>query len=203
MLPIANLDEVQEPRLAMGSMLWLSRIVLRHPVTEQANKRFSSKTKPEVQRMTKSGIAAARLLEIWQYMQDELVRVIAPLSEEQMNARIAPDQRTVGELAEHIVRGRALWVHEVLGDPSLEPMMSWDEPDDPPRSAGEVVAGLQHTWQILRGYIEPSTADDPGPVPEQEQNGLRIVWGMLDHDLPHAGQLALMLGSLGLETPDF
>lgn len=153
--------------------------------------------------MTKSSIAAARTLEIWQHMQDELVRVIAPLSDEQLNARIAPDLRTVGEQAEHIVRGRALWVHEVLGDPSLEPMMNWDEPDDPPRSAAEVVAGLHHTWKILRAYIEPSTTDDPGPVSEQEQNGLRIVWGMLDHDLPHAGELALMLGVLGLETPDF
>ena len=153
--------------------------------------------------MTKSSIAAARTLEIWQHMQDELVRVIAPLSDAQMNARIAPDLRTVGEQAEHIVRGRALWVHEVLGDPSLEPMMNWDEPDDPPRSAAEVVAGLQHTWRILRAYIEPSTTDDPGLVAEQEQNGLRIVWGMLDHDLPHAGELALMLGALGLETPDF
>ncbi|MDQ3705986.1 MAG: DinB family protein [Chloroflexota bacterium] len=153
--------------------------------------------------MTKSSIAAARTLEIWQHMQDELVRVIAPLSDEQLNARIAPDLRTVGEQAEHIVRGRALWIHKVLGDPSLEPMMNWDEPDDPPRSALEVVAGLHHTWKILRAYIEPSTTDDPGMVSEQEQNGLRIVWGMLDHDLPHAGELALMLGALGLETPDF
>jgi hypothetical protein len=96
----------------------------------------------------------------------------------------------------------------VVGDPSLEVWMNWDEPDDPTRSAAEVVAGLQHTWQILRSYIEPSTtdtddADHPDPVSEQEENGLRIVWGMLDHDLCHAGELALMLGVLGLETPDF
>ena len=159
--------------------------------------------------MTRSRVAAARVLEIWQHMQDELVRVITPLSDEQMNARIAPNLRTVGELAEHIVRGRALWVHKVLGDPSLEPMMNWDEPEDPPRSAAEVVAGLQYTWRVLRAYIEPSTAgdagdaDDSSPVSEQEQNGLRTVWGMLDHDLPHAGELALTLGVLGLETPDF
>ena len=156
--------------------------------------------------MTKSSIAAARVLEIWQHMQDELVRVIAPLSDEHMNARIAPNLRTVGEQAEHIVRGRALWVHKVVDDPSLEPMMNWDEPDDPTRSVAEVVVGLQHTWQILRAYIEPSTTDDPGPpgmVSEQEKNGLRTVWGMLDHDLCHAGELALMLGVLGLETPEF
>ena len=158
--------------------------------------------------MTKSQIAAERALEIWQHMQDELVRVVGQLTVEQMNMRIAPTVRTLGEQVEHIVRGRALWVHKVVDDPSresLEPMMNWDEPDDPTRSVAEVVAGLQHTWQILRAYIEPSTMDkpDPGPVSEQDKEGLRTVWGMLDHDLCHAGELALMLGVLGLETPDF
>src|SRR5947199_10191945 len=153
--------------------------------------------------MTKSQIAAERALEIWQFMRDELVRVVGLLSDKQMNMRIAPNLRTLGEQAEHIVRGRALWVHKVVDDPSLEPMMNWDEPDDPPRSVAEVVAGLQHTWQIWRAYIEPSTREDPAPVSEQEEDGLHIVGGMLDHDLCHAGELALMLGVLSLETPEF
>lgn len=158
--------------------------------------------------MTSSKIAAQRALEIWQFMQDELVRVVGLLSDEQMNMRIAPNLRTLGEQAEHIVRGRALWVRKVVADASLEPMMNWDEPDDPKRTAAEVVVGLQHTWQILRAYIEPSTMDTddpstPGTVSEQEENGLRTVWGMLDHDLCHAGELALMLGVLGFETSEF
>ena len=164
--------------------------------------------------MTKSKIAAERALEIWQFMQDGLVRVVGLLSDTQMNMRIAPNVRTLGEQVEHIVRGRALWVHKVVHDPSLEPMMNWDEPEDPTRSASEVVAGLQHTWRILRAYIEPSTTDGPRmpdpdhgmvseTVSEQEENGLRTVWGMLDHDLCHAGELALMLGVLGFETPEF
>lgn len=159
-----------------------------------------------MKRTAQSQIAAERALEIWQHMQDELVRVVGLLSDTQMNMRISPKVRTVGEQAEHIVRGRALWIHKVVGDPSLEPMMNWDEPDDPPRSAAEVLTGLQHTWRILRAYIEPSTTDDPGvpgTVSQQEKEGLRTVWGMLDHDLCHAGELALMLGVLGLETPDF
>ncbi len=155
--------------------------------------------------MTSSKIAAERALEIWQFMQDELVRVVAPLSDTQLNTRIAPKVRTLGEQAEHIVRGRALWVHKVVDDASLEPMMNWDEPDDPTRSTAEVVVGLQHTWLVLRAYIEPSTkdTDDSDMVTEQEENGLRTIWGMLDHDLCHAGELALMLGVLGLETPEF
>jgi uncharacterized damage-inducible protein DinB len=160
-----------------------------------------------VQQTTQSQIAAERALEIWQRMQDELVRVVGLLSEAQMNMRITRNVRTVGEQAEHIVRGRALWVNKVVDDSSLEPMMNWDEPNDPTRSVAEVVAGLQHTWEILRAYIEPSTragaGSEAGAVSEQEANGLRTVWGMLDHDLCHAGELALMLGVLGLETPDF
>lgn len=153
--------------------------------------------------MLKSVVAAARALDIWEHMQDELVRVIAPLSDEQINTRIAPNLRTVGEQAEHIVRGRALWVHKVVADPSLEPMMEWDEPEDAARSAAEIVAGLEHTWGVLRGYIETSATDDASPVTEEEAEGLRTVWGMIDHDLAHAGELSLMLGILGLETPEF
>src|SRR5690349_11015184 len=141
--------------------------------------------------MTRSQIAAERALEIWQHMQDELVRVVGQLTDEQMNTSIAPNLRTLGEQAEHIVRGRALWVHKVVEDPSLEAWMNWDEPDDPTRSAAEVVAGLHHTWQKLRAYIEPSTTDEAaghGTVSEQEKEGLRTVWGMLDHDLCHAGE---------------
>lgn len=153
--------------------------------------------------MTKSQIAAERVLEVWQHMQDELVRVVGQLTDEQMNIRIAPNVRTLGEQAEHIVRGRALWVHKVVDDPFLEPMMNWDEPDDPPHSVAEVVDGLQYTWQIWRAYLEPSTRDDSAPVLEEEAEGLRTVWGMIDHDLCHAGELALMLGVLGFETPEF
>src|SRR5438046_9081303 len=117
-----------------------------------------------MKRMRQSQSAGERALEIWQHMQDELVRVVGLLSDKQMNMRIAPDVRTLGEQAEHIVRGRALWVHKVVDDPSLEPMMNWDEPDDPTRSVAEVVAGLQHTWRIWRAYIEPSNRDDAAPV---------------------------------------
>src|SRR3954452_12914748 len=106
---------------------------------------------PEVLLMTKSEIAAERALEIWQFMQDELVRVVGLLSDTQMKTRIAPNLRTLGEQAEHIVRGRALWVHKVVDDPSLEPMMNWDEPDNPPRSAAEVVAGRSPTRQEWGG----------------------------------------------------
>src|ERR671924_1498681 len=112
--------------------------------------------------MTKSQIASERALEIWQHMQDELVRVVGQLTDAQMNMRIAPNVRTLGEQAEHIVRGRALWVHKVVDDPlreSLEAWVNWDEADDPTRSVVEVVAGLQHTWRIWRAYIEPSTRD--------------------------------------------
>ena len=51
--------------------------------------------------------------------------------------------------------------------------------------------------------IGPSTTDGPGMVSEQEKDGLRTDWAMLDHDLCHAGELALINGVLGLETPEF
>jgi len=33
---------------------------------------------------------------------------------------------------------------------------------------------------------------------EAEVNILQTIWGLIDHDLPHAGELSLLLGAAGL-----
>ena len=69
--------------------------------------------------------------------QNELVGAIAPLTEAQLSARPVAHLRSVGEMAEHIVRARALWLPRAggaLGE-ALARMANWDEPSDPPRSA--------------------------------------------------------------------
>jgi hypothetical protein len=35
-------------------------------------------------------------------------------------------------------------------------------------------------------------------MPEEEAAILQTIWGLLDHDLPHAGELSLLLGADGL-----
>src|SRR5689334_3142396 len=99
--------------------------------------------------MNDAEVVQARLLESWRNCQAELIRVIRPLTAEQLAGRVAANQRTVGELAEHVVRARALWLPRAgwgAGDATLAALANWDSPDDPVRSAAEIVAGLEVTW---------------------------------------------------------
>lgn len=143
-------------------------------------------------------IAEARAFESWQDYQDALLRAIAPLTDEQMNERLVPGLRSAGEIAEHIDFGRAKWLQINLGEDAAElaPLLSWDDADDPPRTATEVVHGLELTWRILSTFLMGGLATDelPSDKAEKAQN----LWGLLDHDLPHAGELSLTLGAHGL-----
>jgi hypothetical protein len=148
--------------------------------------------------MRRATIAETRVLQSWQAYQEALRCAITPLTEEQMNRRLAPDLRSAGEIAEHIVYGRALWLHHVLGEGAaeVEPMLCWDHVDDPPRTVAEVVRGLGLTWRMITTFLTRGSAADE--IPNEEAEKLQIVWGLLDHDLPHAGELSLVLGAYGL-----
>lgn len=148
--------------------------------------------------MTRATIVEARVFHSWQAYQDALVRGIAPLSDEQLGLRLVPGLRSVGEIAEHIAFGRALWLTHVLGAAvaEVEPLLRWDEPDDPPHSAVEVVRGLDLTWRLLSARLLSGAATDTPS--EEETLGLQILWGMLDHDVHHIGELSFLLGGLGL-----
>lgn len=148
--------------------------------------------------MIRAAIAEARAFESWQDYQEALQRAIAPLSEEQLQRRLLPGLRTPGEIATHIVFGRAKWVHHVLGEGAAElaPLLQWDEADGPPHTAAEILQGLELTWRIISERLMRGAAGDA--IPEEEAAILQQIWGMLDHDLPHAGELSLLLGADGL-----
>jgi uncharacterized damage-inducible protein DinB len=152
-----------------------------------------------------AALVQARVFESWQHYQRELRRVLAPLTDEQMRLRLVPNRRSVGEIAEHIVRARALWIPHALGTnlADLDAMKSWDDPDDPPRTAAEVVQGLDTTWRFLSSCLDRWPVDEPrDTVPEEETLQLQTLWGLYEHDVQHSGQLSFVLGSYGLDTID-
>jgi hypothetical protein len=130
--------------------------------------------------------------------QEALQRAIAPLSGEQLRQRPLPDLRTPGEIAEHIVFGRALHLHHILGEGAaeLKPLLRWQDADDPPHTAVEIVQGLELTWQLITGCLMRGSATDA--ISEEEGVIVQTIWGLLDHDLPHAGELSLLLGAISL-----
>jgi len=148
--------------------------------------------------MTRAAIAEARAFESWQDYQAALKRAIAPLSEEQMQRRLIPGLRTPGEIAEHIVFGRALHLHRTLGEGAAEltPLLRWDDADDPPHTATEILHGLDLTWRFITDCLMRGSHTDV--IPEADASIIQTIWGLLDHDLPHAGELSLLLGADGL-----
>jgi hypothetical protein len=148
--------------------------------------------------MTRATIAEARIFESWQDYQEALKQAIAPLTGEQLQHRLLSGLRTPGEIAEHIVFGRALHLHHTLGERAAElmPLLRWDDAEDPAHTAVEILHGLDLTWRFITDCLMGGSPTDT--LPEEEAVIVQTIWGLLDHDLPHAGELSLLLGAAGL-----
>ena len=147
---------------------------------------------------TKAAIAESRVFISWQDYQEALKRAVAPLTDEQLGRRLLPGHRTPGEIAEHIVFGRALHLGRTLGADAagVASYQRWEDEGDPPRTAAEIVQGLEVTWRIIEDRLmRGSPAED---LNDRESEVVRTIWGLLDHDLPHAGQLSLLLRAIGM-----
>lgn len=148
--------------------------------------------------MLRSTAAETRAFESWQDYQEALKRAIAPLTLQQLQRRIMPNLRTPGEIAEHIVFGRALHLHQTLGERAVEitSLLQWDDAGNPPHTAAEILEGLELTWQVMTDCLMRGAPTDV--ITEQDQSIIQTIWGLLDHDLPHAGELSLLLGADGI-----
>src|SRR5512138_1130698 len=97
----------------------------------------------------------------WDAYQVLLIKAVAPLSSEELALRAAPHLRSVGENAAHIISGRVS-NFLVLGEAGAEmaPLEQWDVPGAPPRSAAELVSGLESTWQMIQAALLRWTPDE-------------------------------------------
>jgi hypothetical protein len=146
--------------------------------------------------MHRSAIAEARVSESWSDYQAALIRAIAPLTIDQLRQRPIPQQRSPGALAQHIVYGRALHLTRTLGmaaTTELQPFLQWDDAHDV-SAASDIVHGLAVTWRVISATLLQGDAHDDVP----DGGAAQVIWGLLDHDLPHAGELSLLLGACGL-----
>jgi len=148
--------------------------------------------------MLRATIAETRAFESWQDYQDALKRAIAPPTKDQLKQRPLPSLRTPGEIAAHIVFGRALHLHHTLGERAAElvPLHRWDDEEGLPQTAVEIIQGLDLTWRFITDCLMSGSSTDN--LTEEEAEIVQTIWGLLDHDLPHAGELSLLLGGAGL-----
>lgn len=144
-------------------------------------------------------IAESRVFASWSDYQEALIRAIAPLTPEQLQQRPLPTLRTPGEIAAHIVYGRALHLTHSLGSAAtaVQPWLAWDGSNAESQTAAAIVDGLEATWKLLADTLQRGAPTDP-VTDDDDATLIQTLWGLLDHDLPHAGELSLLLGAQGV-----
>ncbi|TMF47309.1 MAG: DinB family protein [Chloroflexi bacterium] len=143
----------------------------------------------------------------WNVYQEQLIVVLQPLSSEQLAIRVAPNLRSVGEIAAHISAGRASWFSWILneGGDEIATIAHWDDQDQLVRAAAELVHGLDVTWAMIQNALSHWTPTElaapivvPWVGPEHPISRAWILWHLLEHDLHHGGELTQTLGMSGL-----
>ena len=160
--------------------------------------------------MTKQQTDLLSFYKGWDTYQALLIKALAPLSSEELALRVAPHLRSVGENVAHIISGRVS-NFLVMGEAGAEmaTLEAWDERGAPPRSATELVGGLETTWQMIQSALvrwTPADLEDVFVDGEGEQapriTRQSIIWSTIKHDLHHGGEVSLTLGTHNVEALD-
>lgn len=147
----------------------------------------------------------------WDAYQQQLVNAITPLSPDQLTLRAAPNLRSIGMIATHLVAVRARWFHNLMGEGSAElaRIGTWDRSGQPVRSADELVSGLETTWQMIQDALARWTTADLEYIFQDTHQGEEyklsrqwVIWHVIEHDLHHGGELSYSLGMYGLAAVD-
>jgi uncharacterized damage-inducible protein DinB len=144
----------------------------------------------------------------WHTYQNLLVEALAPLSSDQLNLKSAKNERSIEEIATHMIGARARWFKEAMGEggESFENFGKWDRNGMPVRSATEIVNGLEATWDVMQEAINRWTPADwqktfPSDPGYPDDTRPWIIWHLIEHDLHHGGEISLTLGSHNLKAP--
>ncbi len=148
----------------------------------------------------------------WQRYHEKLRDCIAPLTDEQLALQPAPHMWPIQQLVQHIVSVRVGWFNGTLqeADDAMRVYMDWGRRGSPNRSAAELVRGLDDTWAFIAALMRRWTPEDSVQTfPDEDDDGVVtevsrgwVVSHVLEHDLHHGGEISLILGMNGLQTPD-
>ncbi len=110
-----------------------------------------------------------------------------------------------------MIGARARWFYQLMGEGG-EPfagLAQWDRKNMPERSAAEIVAGLEATWQGMQAAIQRWSPEEwqktyPGEDGSEPDPITRpwVIWHLIEHDLHHGGEISLTLGMHRLPAPD-
>jgi uncharacterized damage-inducible protein DinB len=153
----------------------------------------------------------------WPTYNQRLVEVVRSMSAEQLAVRPAPDRWPVWATVGHTAGGRVYWLCGVLGEPGAEttpftePLsgVGWEDDEDTPRGAEELVRALETTWRIVDRCLDRWTPTMLAETFSREYDGEQqahtrasVLQRLFSHDAYHCGELSQTLGIHGLPQID-
>jgi uncharacterized damage-inducible protein DinB len=115
----------------------------------------------------------------------------------------------------HIAVVRVYWLCNVIGEPGAETTpfadggAGWEDEEDRPRDATELVHALDTTWTIVEGCLDRWTPQMLGDSFERMREGesqthsrTSILQRLFSHDVYHCGELSQTLGVAGFNQVD-
>ena len=141
-----------------------------------------------------------------------------------MRLRPAPERWAVWQLASNMVGARVYWFHDILGegDAALHDLFrvtsttvpdlpledaGWEDDEDHPRTAAEIVDGFAQTWRLVDDCLRRWTAEDlEVEFSRQRRSGTQtftrawVIWHVMEHELQHGAEIAVILRDHGLPT---
>ena len=161
----------------------------------------------------------------WADQQQKLLDSLRPLTPEQMQLRAAPAEWAIWQLASNMAGGRLYWLCHMLGqdDPGLSQMFKvehttvpglslewagWEDDEDHPRGAEELVDAFQKTWAVAEACMDRWTFDDLNVAVttkdawgrERTVTPGEALWRLMAHEVHHGSEISLILRIHGLPT---
>ncbi len=160
-----------------------------------------------------SDTSIRRLYDGWQTYNAAIVEVVRDMSDEHLQLRPAPERWPIWATVAHMAGARAYWLCGVLGEPGLETTpfpdaasgVGWEDDEDNPRTAVELVMALESTWTIIDDCLGRWTPQMLGQrvvrhsaAGDQVHTRQSILMRLISHDAYHAGELSQTQGILHL-----
>jgi len=160
--------------------------------------------------MTQHTISPWNFYRGWDVYQSHLVKAIEPLTTEQLDLKISPNLRSIGQLARHIVHTRANWLYTLMneGGPDVIAVTRWGyEGNVPP--AAELVRGLDVTFRAWQECLQRWTPEDMEYVFRGERWGQPyelsrqwVVWHVIGMTCITVVNSPFSLGAHEIAVPD-
>ena len=152
----------------------------------------------------------------WPQYNQRLIDVVVEMSPEQLALRPEVTRAPVWAIVAHIAGARVYWLCGVLGEPGAETTPfpdphgdGWEDDEDKPRDAPELVTALETTWRVVDDCLERWTPEMLTETFERMRLGApqthsrtSVLQRLFSHDAYHCGELSQTLGVAGLRQID-